>query len=76
MIFQGPLRRQQFKRMFPGTPLTPQPVVTLWGTWIVAALYFADHFDEIKDFVSTLDPEEATTIREAQKVVKSPNLKN
>lgn len=61
--------------MFPNTPLPPQPIVTRWGSWIEAAIYFAIHFDKIKEFLAALDPEDAKCIRKAQATVKLPNLK-
>jgi hypothetical protein len=29
----------------PGIPLPPQPVLTRWGTWLDAAMYYADNFE-------------------------------
>ncbi|XP_028967556.1 uncharacterized protein LOC114828271 [Galendromus occidentalis] len=34
-----------FREIAPGVPLPPQPVLTRWGTWLNAAVYYADHFD-------------------------------
>lgn len=59
--FQAPMRQRQFKSMFPQTSLPPQPIVTRWGSWIIAAVYFAENFDKIKDFLTTLDPEDISS---------------
>lgn len=37
-------RKLLFQNMFPAIPLPPRPVITRWGTWIEAAIYFADNF--------------------------------
>lgn len=29
---------------FPDLPSPPQPILTLWGTWIDSVLYYADNF--------------------------------
>ena len=62
--------------MFPQTPLPPQPIITRWGSWIDAAVYFADHFDEIELFLPTLDAKDAKCIGKAQNSIQLPNLKN
>lgn len=61
--------------MFPETPTPPQPIHTRWGTWIDAAIYYADHFDEINRFLSQCDAEEAESIKSAQIVIAKPNIK-
>lgn len=33
-----------FKERLLNTPLPPEPVLTRWGTWLDAALYYADNF--------------------------------
>src|SRR6266699_2470582 len=33
-------------------PLPPKPVITRWGTWIEAALYYADNYDSIKIIIN------------------------
>lgn len=59
--------------MFPNTPLPPQPIVTRWGSWIEAAIYFAIFFDKIEKNLA--DPEDAKCICKAQGAVKLTNLK-
>lgn len=62
--------------MFPNLELPPKPVITRWGTWIEAAMYYADHFANIKSFLSELDPKDAKSIGKAQDAIAIPNLKN
>lgn len=41
---KAPRRKLLFQNMFPNIPLPPRPVITRWGTWIDAAIYYADNF--------------------------------
>jgi hypothetical protein len=39
-IFLKSYRVAFFKNEAPGLPLPPEPVITRWGTWLNAAIYF------------------------------------
>lgn len=62
--------------MYPDIQLPPRPVVTRWGTWIEAAVYYAMHFDKVSTFLEALDSEEATSISKAMIAIREPNIKN
>lgn len=49
--------------------------MTRWGTWVEAALYYAEHLKEIKQVVNLLDKEEAESIAKAQETLGHSNLK-
>ncbi|KAJ8915555.1 hypothetical protein NQ315_012439 [Exocentrus adspersus] len=51
VFLKVPLRVQLYKEKFPGVSLPPEPVITRWGTWIKAAIFYADHFDLIKELI-------------------------
>ena len=40
-------RIHKFKQACPDLPLPPKPVLTRWGTFIVAALYYGENYDQI-----------------------------
>lgn len=61
--------------MFPGTALPPKPIVTRWGTWIEASLYYAEHFEKVKKFLNELDSSEAKSIAKAISAIVLPSLK-
>ena len=57
-------------------PIPPKPIVTRWGTWISAVLYYHDHFDTLKDFVcNRLDSKDAAAIATAQELLKDDSVK-
>lgn len=61
--------------MFPNTTLPPEPVITRWGTWISAANYYTDNFDQIAEFVNQLNATDARCIRKAQRSFSNSRLK-
>ena len=60
IFLKAPSRIEVFKNAAPDLALPPQPVLTRWGTWLNAALYYANNFDTIKTVVDSLNPEEAS----------------
>ena len=41
-----------FKLTAPNTPLPPALVLTRWGSWLDAALYYAQHIEIVKEVVN------------------------
>jgi len=35
-----------FKTELLDIPLPPQPIITRWGTWLEAAIYYSDNFQD------------------------------
>lgn len=51
-------------------------VITRWGTWLNAAIFYADHFEGIKNVILQLDPTESQSISKAQAVLNNSETKN
>ncbi|KAJ8949490.1 hypothetical protein NQ314_008181 [Rhamnusium bicolor] len=62
--YMAPLRVQMYMERLPGVSLPLEPVITRWGTWIKAAIFYAEHFEAIKELI--LDIED-----NSQRVVQS-----
>lgn len=45
-------RAQLFKETNPGVPLPPQPVITRWGTWLDAGMYYFKYWKETNNILS------------------------
>lgn len=73
---KAPSRMLLFKTEAPDLPLPPEPVITRWGTWINAAIYYCEHFDIIFNIVNKLDSEDALSIKNAKKYLATPGIKN
>jgi hypothetical protein len=48
--------------------LPPEPVIIRWGTWLEAALFYAEHFNKFKMFIDALD-EDVQTIKKLKRVI-------
>jgi len=48
IFLKAPSRVNVFKENYPQIPLTPEPVITRWGTWLQAAVYYCDNFMSLK----------------------------
>lgn len=47
----------------PSVPLTPEPILTRWGTWIEAANFCADHFDDLNIILYKLEEKTVVSIK-------------
>lgn len=63
---KAPYRVEMFKSEAPGIKLPPEPVITRWGSWIEAAIYYCGHFRTIRHVVSCLDENDADSIKKAK----------
>lgn len=70
---ESPERIAHFREMNQELPLSPEPVITRWGTWLSVAMYYAENFEKMYSVLS-LNTEKATCIGKAQKVVRRKHL--
>src|SRR3978361_1849792 len=54
IFLKDPIRIQLYKEKLPEVPLPPEPVVTRWGTWLNAAIFYAKYFTELKTLILQL----------------------
>jgi hypothetical protein len=72
---KSPKRIQKFKLMAPNLALPPQPVITRWGTWILAAKYYSENFNIISDIIGSFKAKDSKCIKDAKKCLEDSNLK-
>lgn len=72
---KAPSRIIKFKTDAPNIPLPPEPILTRWGTWISASIYYCENFQIVKNIVESFDEDDALSIRNAQKYFKAPQIK-
>ena len=63
-----------WKKAYPHVPVPPRPVLTRWGTWVEAALYYHKYFDAVHDMVHRLKEEDAAAIPKARTLLESKKL--
>ena len=54
----------------------PSPIITRWGTWLEAARYYAEHFENLNKVVMALDETEALSIQECRELVNDVGVKH
>lgn len=59
VFIKVPLQVQYYKDKLPELPLLPQPVITRWGTWLDATLFYAENFEKIKEIVFSFSDDSA-----------------
>lgn len=73
IFIKAPLRVQFYKENLPGTPLPPEPVVTRWGTWIRAAVFYAEHFQKLKEIVSQFE-DDSQCIKKCKEIFQNSKV--
>ncbi|XP_050513406.1 uncharacterized protein LOC126889302 [Diabrotica virgifera virgifera] len=73
VFLKAPLRVQMYKEKLPGVNLPPEPVITRWGTWIKAAIFYANHFDAIKDVVLDIQ-NDSQCVTESQELLSNVQI--
>lgn len=62
-----------YKEKLPGVSLPPEPIITRWGTWINAAIFYAEHFERIKGLILEIsDDSQCVTI--SRQLFKNPSI--
>lgn len=56
--------------------MPPKPVTTRWGTWLEAATYYCDNFDQVKSVVDQLHEADAEAIKLSKAMFAEPKIKN
>lgn len=71
VFLKAPSRITTFKEMLPGTPLPPEPVLTRWGTWIAAALYYSEHGIKLMDVIERFNDTDSIAIQKAKEAFRN-----
>lgn len=74
IFLKSPARVKIYKEMFPNLPLPPEPILTRWGTWLKAAIFYAQNFDCIKNVVNALDCSDSSSIFIAKELLSNSTL--
>ena len=63
-----------WKKAYPGVPVPPRPVLTRWGTFVEAALYYHKYFDAVHDMVNRLNSDDAAAIPKTKTLLDCQKL--
>lgn len=64
------------KEKLPNIPLPPEPIVTRWGTWLEAAGFYAEYYDQFCQVINELDEDAAISIAKVKELISKNSLKN
>jgi len=67
-------RVPKFKEMAQEVPMPPQPILTRWGTWLMAAIYYCEYYQLIKSVVMKFNKDDAVAIENAQTLLADNSL--
>lgn len=73
VFLKAPSRIAAFRELAPGVPLPPQPVLTRWGTWLSAAMYYSEHFRTVKAVLEKL-PDDAISVTAAREMFSNAQV--
>lgn len=76
VFLKAPSRVDIFKECHPELPLPPEPVITRWGTWLDAVIYYANNYEKVLEVLDALNNEDAQSIKIAQEVLRNPKTKS
>jgi hypothetical protein len=76
VFLKAPSRVASFKEQYPDLPLPPAPVLTRWGTWLDAAIYYSTNFDAFRSVVDAFDGEDAAAIEATQALLQKNQVRN
>ncbi|XP_018566368.1 uncharacterized protein LOC108907258 isoform X1 [Anoplophora glabripennis] len=76
VFLKSPKRLQVFRSQCPDIPEPPQPILTCWGTWLQAALYYAKYFQQIKAVIGQFNPKETVAIKECQTAFENSDIES
>jgi hypothetical protein len=74
VFIKAPLRVQIYRETLTDVPLPPKPVITRWGTWLEAALFYFKYSNQIKEVMSKFNNDSSVAIKEANKILNNPKL--
>nr|CAH7760199.1 unnamed protein product [Callosobruchus chinensis] len=75
VFLKAPSRVQEYKERLPNLALPPEPILTRWGTWLKAVLFYAENFEAIKEVVGQFDSSEAIAINSSQMAFDNRSIK-
>jgi hypothetical protein len=76
IFLKAPLRVQRYKEKMPNIPLPPEPVLTRWGTWLNATVFYAEHFQPIKELILEFEQNHNSSIIKCQSILKTTTLQS
>lgn len=76
VFLKAPHRVEVYKDVLPNVALPPEPILTRWGTWIEAATFCADNFEQLKIIIiEKLKEKNVVSIKKCENMLKLESVK-
>lgn len=62
-----------FRRLAPGLSLPPEPILTRWGTWIIACTYYGEDIETVRNVIEQLT-DKAECVTKAKEYFSIPGI--
>lgn len=72
MFLKAPHRITAYKN-FMDCRLPPEPVITRWGTWLEAALFYSENFSKFKELVSNIE-DDAQSVQKVKSILSTTSI--
>lgn len=76
VFLKAPARIELFRREAPETPLPLSPIITRWGTWLKAAMYYCKSFKTIEKVVNLLSADDSLAIEKVKNIMSVTRLES
>ena len=76
IFLKAPSRCVAFKEIAPELALPPQPILTRWGTWISAVLYYTSNLDKFEEVIESLDDSDSSAVHIVKELLQDKVLRN
>ncbi|KAF4526936.1 hypothetical protein B566_EDAN015985 [Ephemera danica] len=74
VFLKAPLRIELFHEMCPNIPLPPEPVMTRFGTWLEAAIYHCNNYEDVKKVIQALPVSKTKCVVDAKSMIENDQL--
>lgn len=74
-FLKAPSRTRIFKNKALDIPMPPQPILTRWGTWLVAINYYCENYEVVKNIINKLGENDASHVQKIKEMFNNPHLK-
>lgn len=74
VFLKAPSRVLVFKSEAPTIPLPPEPILTRWVTWIMAASYYCKYYKDIRRVLLSLNAEDSISVKEDQQLIQEAEM--
>ncbi|KAL7296899.1 hypothetical protein TKK_0003039 [Trichogramma kaykai] len=75
VFLKAPVRICKYKEMAANLPLPPEPIITRWGTWIEAALFYHQNFEVVREIVMQFEDSDALSIPKCKAAFQNATIR-